>query len=443
MFENKKIFIFGMAKSGYEVAKLLSKYNNLILITDSKEQDIDRVNELEDLGVDVVITENQIDLIDDSYDYMIKNPGIPANNPVVEKAKKLGIKIINEIECAYHFLPRNVKIIGITGSNGKTTTTTIIYEILKKQYNNVYLGGNIGYPLSQIVEQIKENSYLVMEISDHQLCDMYDFKTDISLLLNLVHAHIDFHGSYDKYKEMKKRIFNNHSKNDLAILNFDNEDVMNLTKDIRSSKKYFSKSKKKDAYIKDATIYYNGEEIIECKDIKLKGIHNYENIMAAIIVLKDLKVENKIIKKFLKTFGGVEHRIEYVKTIKGVDYYNDSKSTNNEATITALKTFNNPTILIMGGLDRNIPFDELKEYMNNVKAIVCYGETKDKIKKFANKNRLECYVVDSLNEAVIRSHKISESGDTVLLSPACASWDQFNTFEERGNLFKELVNKLK
>ena len=436
MFENKKIFIFGMAKSGYEVAKLLSKYNNEIVITDGKKQDENHVKELEKLGVKVLITENQIDLIDESFDYMIKNPGIPANNKVVLKAKELGIKIINEIECAYHFLPRNVKIIGITGSNGKTTTTTMIYEILKKQYKNVYLGGNIGYPLSQIVEKIKENSYLVMEISDHQLCDMYEFKTDISLLLNLVHAHIDFHGSYEKYKEMKKRIFNNHSKNDLAILNYDNEDVLDLTKDIRSSKKYFSKSKKKDAYIKDATIYYKDEEIIECKDIKLKGIHNYENIMAAIIVLKDLKVDNKTIKKYLKTFGGVEHRIEFVKTIKGVDYYNDSKSTNNEATITALKTFDNPTILIMGGLDRNIPFDELKEYMENVK------ETKEKIKKFANKNKIECYVVDSLNAAIIRAHKISETGDTVLLSPACASWDQFNSFEERGNLFKELVNKL-
>ena len=443
MFENKKIFIFGMARSGYEVAKLLSKYNNLILVTDGKKQDEEHVKELENLGVDVVITENQIDLLDETYDYMIKNPGIPANNKVVEKAKKLGIKIINEVECAYHFLPRNVKIIGITGSNGKTTTTTMIYEILKNQYKNVYLGGNIGYPLSGLIGKIKENSYLVMEISDHQLCDMYDFKTDISLLLNLVHAHIDFHGTYEKYMEMKKRIFNNHSKNDLAILNFDNEDVMNLTKDIKSSKKYFSKSKKKDAYIKDAKIYYDGEEIIDCKDIKLKGIHNYENIMAAIIVLKDLKVENKTIKKFLKTFGGVEHRIEYVKTIKGVEYYNDSKSTNNEATITALKTFTSPTILIMGGLDRNIPFDELKDYMENVKAIVCYGETKEKIKKFANKNKKECYVVDSLNEAVIRAYKTSESGDTVLLSPACASWDQFNTFEERGNLFKELVNKLK
>ena len=443
MFENKKIFIFGMAKSGYEAAKLLSKYNNEILITDSKEQDEDHVKELNDLGVKVEITTNQIDLIDNTYDYMIKNPGIPANNPIVLKAKELGIKIINEIEMAYHFLPKNTKIIGITGSNGKTTTTTIIYEILKRKFDNVYLGGNIGFPLSQIVGDIKENSILVMEISDHQLCDMYDFKTDISLLLNLVHAHIDFHGSYEVYKAMKKRIFNNHTDKDIAILNGDNPDVIELTEDIPSTKKYFSKTQQLDAYIKEDGIYYDNKLVIKFKDIKIKGMHNYENIMACVIAIKQFGVENNIIEDFLYDFGGVEHRIEYVDTIEGVDYYNDSKSTNNAATITALKTFDTPTILIMGGLDRNIPFDELAPYVDNVKAIICYGETKEKIEKFAYQNHLESYVLDNLEEAVEKAATISEKGDTVLLSPACASWDQFKTFEERGELFKKLVKGLK
>ena len=443
MFENKKIFIFGMAKSGYEAAKLLSKYNNEILITDGKEQDENHVKELTDLGVKVEITTNQIDLIDNTFDYMIKNPGIPANNPVVLKAKELGIKIINEIEMAYHFLPKNTKIIGITGSNGKTTTTTLIYEILKRKYENVYLGGNIGYPLSQIVNDIKDNSILVMEISDHQLCDMYEFKTNISLLLNLVHAHIDFHGSYEIYKAMKKRIFNNHTNTDLAILNHDNSDVLELTNDIVSTKKYFSKTDKLDAYIENDGIYYNNELVLKFSDIKLKGMHNYENIMACILAVKEFDVENEIIKEYLSTFKGVEHRIEYVDTINGVDYYNDSKSTNNEATMTALKTFKNPTILIMGGLDRNIPFDNLADYVSNVKAIVCYGETKNKIKEFADNNNVNCYVLENLNEAVNKAYEIAESGDTVLLSPACASWDQFKTFEERGELFKNLVKGLR
>lgn len=443
MFENKKIFIFGMAKSGYEAAKLLASFNNEIIITDSKEQDINHVKELENLKVKVVITDNQIDLLDETFDYMIKNPGIPATNPLVLKAKSLGIKVINEIEMAYHFLPNNVKIIGITGSNGKTTTTTITYEMLKMKYDNVYLGGNIGYPLSQIVRDIKEGSILVMEISDHQLCDMYDFKTDISMLLNLVHAHIDFHGTYDKYMEMKKRIFNNHSELDLAILNYNNEDVLNLTNDIKSKKMYFSNNKEKDSYIKENAIYYKDEKIIELNNIKLKGIHNYENIMASIIALKEFDVENEIIKEYLSKFNGVEHRIEYVRTLNKRYFYNDSKSTNNEATITALKTFKTPTILIMGGLDRNIPFDDLKDYLGNVKAIVSYGETKMKIKEFADSNNIDCYILDNLKESTIKAYEISSEEDTILLSPACASWDQFKSFEDRGTLFKQVVNNLK
>lgn len=442
MFENKKIFIFGMAKSGYEAAKLLANYNNKIIITDSKEQNEEHVSELKSLGVEVIITNDQLSLIDDTYDYMIKNPGISASNPVVLKARELGIKVINEIEMAYHFLPNNTKIVGITGSNGKTTTTTIIYEMLKMKYPDTYLGGNIGYPLSQIVGEIKENSILVMEISDHQLCDMYEFKTDISLLLNLVHAHIDFHGSYEKYMEMKKRIFNNHTNSDLAIMNHDNNDVLNLTSDIVSNKKYFSKTDKLNAYIEDGAIYYNNEKVIELNNIRIKGMHNYENVMAAVIALKEFDISNEIINEYLSKFGGVEHRIEFVREYNGRVFYNDSKATNNEATITALKTFTTPTILIMGGLDRNIPFDELSSYLNNVKVIVCYGETKEKINEFAKINNKECYVLENLEEATKKAYEISEEKDTILLSPACASWDQFNTFEERGNLFKKIVGEL-
>ncbi|MBP3461378.1 MAG: UDP-N-acetylmuramoyl-L-alanine--D-glutamate ligase [Bacilli bacterium] len=441
MFENQKIFIFGMAKSGYEIAKLLAPSNEII-ITDNKEQNSDHIKELEKLGVKVFITNDQLELLDDSFNYMIKNPGIKADNPVVLKAKEYGIKVINEIEASYNYLPNSTKIIGVTGSNGKTTTTTMIYEILKEKYDNVYLGGNIGYPLAQIVKDIKENSILVMEISDHQLCDMYKFKTNISLLLNLVHAHIDFHGSYERYMEMKKRIFNNHTEEDIAILNYDNNDVMNLTKNIKSKKQYFSKNQKKNCYIENNAIYYEDEEIVKLEEIKIKGMHNYENIMAAILVLKIFDVENELIKKYLSSFNGVEHRIEYVKELNGRVFYNDSKATNNAATITALKTFKTPTILIMGGLDRKIPFDELKDYMENVKLIVCYGQTKDVLEEFAKKNNIKNIKVDNLKEAIVKAYENSEEKDTILFSPACASWDQFDTFEQRGELFKKIVNEL-
>lgn len=441
MIKNKKVFIFGMAKSGYEVAKLLAPSNEVI-VTDSKKQNEEHIKILEELGVKIYITDNQLDLIDDSFDYMIKNPGIKFDNPVVLKAKSLNIEVVNEIEIAYDYLPKNVKIIGITGSNGKTTTTTMIYEILKMKYDNVYLAGNIGYPLSQIVKDIKENSILVMEISDHQLCDMYNFKTNVSLLLNLVHAHIDFHGSYEKYMAMKKRIFNNHTESDIAILNYDNSDVLNLTSDIKSTKKYFSKEEKKDCYIENDSIYYGKEEVIKLEDIKLKGMHNYENVMATILALKEFDVENEIIRKYLNNFNGVEHRIEFVKELNGRIFYNDSKATNNEATITALKTFKTPTILIMGGLDRKIPFDDLKDYMGNVKLLICYGETKDVLEEFARKNNIKNIKVNNLEEATKEAYKNSQENDIILLSPACASWDQFETFEQRGELFKKIVNEL-
>ena len=441
MIKNKKVFIFGMAKSGYEVAKLLAPSNEVI-VTDSKKQNEEHIKILEELGVKIYITDNQLDLIDDSFDYMIKNPGIKFDNPVVLKAKSLNIEVVNEIEIAYDYLPKNVKIIGITGSNGKTTTTTMIYEILKMKYDNVYLAGNIGYPLSQIVKDIKENSILVMEKSDHQLCDMYNFKTNVSLLLNLVHAHIDFHGSYEKYMAMKKRIFNNHTESDIAILNYDNSDVLNLTSDIKSTKKYFSKEEKKDCYIENDSIYYGKEEVIKLEDIKLKGMHNYENVMATILALKEFDVENEIIRKYLNNFNGVEHRIEFVKELNGRIFYNDSKATNNEATITALKTFKTPTILIMGGLDRKIPFDDLKDYMGNVKLLICYGETKDVLEEFARKNNIKNIKVNNLEEATKEAYKNSQEKDIILLSPACASWDQFETFEQRGELFKKIVNEL-
>ena len=203
MFENKKIFILGMARSGYEAAKLLSDYNNEIIVTDGKEQKEELVSELESLGVKVIITSDQLSLLDDSFDYVIKNPAIRRDNAAVIKAKELGIPVINEIEASYYFLPKNVKIITITGSNGKTTTTTMVYELLKHSSHTVHVGGNIGIPLSSFVEDIKPNDILVLEISDHQLCDMYHFKSDISVLTNLSETHIDFHGSYEIYKQTK------------------------------------------------------------------------------------------------------------------------------------------------------------------------------------------------------------------------------------------------
>mgnify|MGYP004500424489 FL=1 len=443
MIKDKKILILGMARSGISVAKLLSNYNNEIVITDLKEQDDKILKELASLNISVIITDDQSQLINDSYDYVIKNPAIKKDNKAVVKAKSLNIPVINEIEASYSFLPKDTKIIAITGSNGKTTTTTITYELLKYSNYNVHVGGNIGIPLSSIVTDVKPNDILVLEISDHQLCDMYNFKADISVITNLSEVHIDFHDTYENYKNVKKKIFNNQTENDIAILNKENEDVMELTKNIKPKKIYFSSKNKADAYIDNNKIMYNNEEIIDINDIKIKGNHNYENIMVAVIIAKKFGVTNENIKEFLSNFGGVEHRIEYVKTVNKRKFYNDSKATNNKSTVIALDSFNEPTILIMGGLDRNIPFDEIESHLKNTKYIICYGETKYKIKEFADKYNVNSFVVENLNEATNKAYELSNEDDVILLSPACASWDQYPDFETRGNEFKEIVNKLK
>lgn len=441
MFENKKIFILGMARSGYEAAKLLSDYNNEIIVTDGKEQKEELVSELESLGVKVIITGDQLSLLDDSFDYVIKNPGIKYDNPVVVKAKELGIKVINEIEMAYSFLDKSVNIIGVTGSNGKTTTTTLISEFMKNSFDNVYLGGNIGIPLSNFVRDIKPNSYLVLEISDHQLCDMYDFKTNVSVLTNITPTHLDFHKSYEVYQMTKKKIFNNHTSDDLAVINKDDEVSMKITDDIKSTKVYYGHDKTNLAYYDEEGIYYDGKLVIKLDDIILKGKHNYQNIMGAIIAVKKYGVTDEVIQKVLKEFKGVEHRLEYVDTINGVTYYNDSKATNCVSTITALNSFDKPTILLLGGYDRGHSFHDLDNSMKNVKCVVCFGETKNRIEEFCNDLNIKCYKNDTLKEAMNVVKDICTPGDVVLLSPACASWDQYDRFEDRGDEFKKLVRE--
>ncbi len=438
MFENKKIFVFGMARSGYEVSKLLKKHNNNIILVDAKEQDEEKVKELEQLGIKIFIDKQAINYLDESFDYVVKNPGISNENELIKKANELNIPVINEIEVSYHFLPK-VKLISVTGSNGKTTTTTMIYNMIKRFTPNCHMCGNMGIPLSKMIDEIKENDILIMEISSQQLNNFKDFKPDIAVLTNLIPVHIDFFGNYENYKNVKKRIFKNFDDKSLAILNLENDDVINLTKDIKGRKEYFSSKRKTDCYYENNAIYYRNEKVIDVKDILVKGMHNYENIMCAILVMKELNIPNQIIFDELSTFKGVEHRIEFVKELNKRKFYNDSKATNTVSTRIALDSFKDPTILIMGGLDRGHSFDELNDHMQNVKYVICYGETKERIKKWCPK---ECKVVDNLEQATKKAYELSSKGDIILLSPACASWDQFNSFEDRGTLYKDVINKL-
>lgn len=445
MFNNKKIFILGMARSGYYAAKVLAKRNNLIVINDINEnQDKNRVNELKELGVNVILGSHPDNILNETFDYIIKNPGVHFDHKYLIYAKKHNIKVINEIEMAYHLLPKNVKIIAITGTNGKTTTTSLTYEIVKSAYKDkTHLAGNIGFPLCEVLNDINDGDYLVMEIGVPQLHDFYDFNSDISVLTNIYEAHLDMFKTKDYYNENKLRIFMNHTKNNIAIINKGNIDAYRITQNINSTKKYFSSKEKIDGcYIMNNRIFYYNEEIININDIKLKGIHNYENIMCAIMISKELNIPNEIIKNVISNFTGVEHRIEFVKTINGVDYYNDSKATNVTSTQIALSAFKKPTILLMGGLDRGHSFNELKDYMKNVKLVCSFGQTKNRIKDFCDSINIKTIINETLEEALNTASNNAIGGDVILLSPACASWDQYKSFEDRGNDFKNIVKNM-
>ena len=438
-----RVFVLGMARSGYEAARLLVSRGYDVLVNDGKEeQNPEHVDELRELGVELHLGGHPDDLLDETFSMVVKNPGISNNHKYVEKANELDIPVINEMELAYRYFPRDVRIIGITGTNGKTTTTTITYEIFKAAMDRVFLAGNIGYPVCSIVDQLEPDDIVVMEVSDHQLSNVSEFKTDVAVLTNLFEAHIDFHGSYERYIAMKKRIFNFHTKSDIAILNKDNSDVMELTRDIGSMKKYFSSISQADCCIHKGAIWYDGEKVIALEDIRIKGSHNYENTMAAIMAAKEFGIDNKTISRVMKNFNGVEHRLEFSGTVDGVDYYNDSKATNIKSTQIALSSFNKPTVLLLGGMDRGHSFDELRDYLANVSMIISYGETRFRIDEFAESCGIECIVTETLEEAVLAAYETAERGSVVLLSPACASWDQFADFEARGNLFKECVKKL-
>ena len=443
MYENKKILILGAAKSGIAVAKLLANKNNDIILTDLNELNKDIEKELNDLGVKIVITKNQLDLIDSSIDLVIKNPAIMSTSPLIKRCEELNLRVENEIEVAYHFLPDNIKIIGVTGSNGKTTTTTIIYNMLKCLGKSVVMGGNIGTPLTDLLPNIKSVDILLLEISDHQLCDIHDFKTDISILTNICPTHLDYHGTYEHYKMTKKRIFNKHTYSDLAIINYENSDALNVSRDILSKKVYFSSNGNTSckAYLLGDGIYLNNELVLQKDDIKLQGVHNYENIMAALLVVENFGLDIDKIKSFLKTFGGVEHRLEFVRNYNGVDFYNDSKSTNPTATITALKTFDKPIHLILGGLNRNQDFHELDEFMKNVKYIYAIGEVTNIVYDYASSINIPCFKGKTLENAMEFLKENISDGEVVLLSPASSSQDQYPHFEDRGNEFKNIVEK--
>lgn len=447
MFENKKVLILGLARSGYEAAKYLAKRNNEVILNDYKEeslQDSKQVEELKSLGVKLIFGSHPDDLLDNSFDYLIKNPGIAIDHKYVIEAKKLGIEVINEVEMTYRLLPKDVTLIGITGTNGKTTTTTLTHLILKEAFGDrVHLTGNIGYPFCSLLDKLKKEDIIVMEVSCQQGENIKEFRPNIGVFTNIDQAHIDFMKSYEHYKEVKSRMFYNQTEEDTAILNIENDEVMNTLDRIKSKTKYFSsKNEINGCYLKDGYIYYYDEKVIDISHIKIPGTHNLENCMAAIMVAKEFNVSNEIIDKVLSEFSGVEHRLEYVDTVNGVRYYNDTEATNIKCTQIALSSFDEDTTIILGGLERGQNFYDLEPYMKNVKNIIGIGQCRERVREFGEKLGIPTYIYEHLKDGFKKCVEVTKSG-IVLLSPASASWDQYKECEIRGAEFKDYVRKMR
>ncbi len=448
MFQNQKIFILGFARSGYDAAKVLIERGNQVLVNDGKPQqqeDFEKIEELKKLGVSFVFGEHPDALFDSSYDYLVKNPGVPIDHKYVLKAQEWNIPVINETEMAFRLLPKdkNIRLIGITGTNGKTTTTTLIYRFLKEDGRSVHLAGNIGYPLCRFLKELKKDDIIVDEVSCQQLENFVEYRPDVGVLTNISEAHLEFMKTYDHYKEIKARLFQNQTKKDVAILNMGNEEVLRLTKDIRSTSKFFSsKAEVNGAYLKDQAIYYYDEKIASFGEISLIGTHNYENIMAAIMAVKEFGVSTAAIRNVLKEFHGVPHRLELVGEVDGRKFYNDTEATNIRCCQIALSSFSSPVILFLGGYERNQNFDELDSYVSSVKAIVTLGACRKRVKDFGDRRNIPTYEEETLKEAFWKAWEVSEPGDVLLLSPASASWDQYKQCEDRGDEFRQYVEEL-
>jgi len=442
---HKHILVLGLAKSGLAAAKLLHELGAYVTVNDLKaSQDDAAVKELQSLGMKVVTGDHPLTLLtDENMDLVVKNPGIPYSNPIVKAAVEKKIPVITEVELAYKI--SDAEIIAITGSNGKTTTTTLIYEMLAEGKKNPLIAGNIGKVACEVAQHATSEHIIVMELSSFQLLGTIEFRPSIAILLNIFDAHLDYHGTKEEYVFAKGKIYEHQLASDISIINEDDSEVMSLGKVSKGQKLYFStlRENKEGTYLKDGSIWYKDEEVIRLEEIVLPGEHNVENILAAITAVKLKGVSNKAIHKVLTTFPGVKHRLQFVAEVEGRRFYNDSKATNILATSKALSAFKNPTILLAGGLDRGNEFDDLLPYLSQVKAVILFGETAKKLERIARESGIEVIkFVDNVEQAVYTAYEVSEKQDVILLSPACASWDQYKTFEQRGDIFIQAVHKL-
>ena len=439
MFSNKRILVCGMAKSGQSAARLLSEMGAFVTVQDMREE-IDWTYDRISAGLEIYLGRNPDDIVH-IYDLIIISPGISVYAPFVKKAESLDIPVWGEAELAYRLCP--CPMVAITGTNGKTTVTTLVGEILKLHNPGTVIGGNIGIPLTELVTTLTPENIVVAEISSFQLETIAAFKPKISAVLNMTEDHLDRHHTMENYIAMKSRIFENQSASDICVLNYDNL----ITREMQPPGQviYFSAKETlgTGVYLRDGLIVAKLQEslpeqiIANMADIKVMT----ENALAATALALCAGASPENVSRGLHEFKSVPHRLEYIATIDGVDYYNDSKATNTDAAIKAIESINAPIVLIGGGYDKNADFTPwVKSFDGNVKELLIFGATSQKIVDICNNLSFTNYEVTfSLQEAVAKAREKAKPGDTVLFSPACASFDMFKNFEERGDMFKQYV----
>lgn len=449
-YKEKKALVVGMAKSGAASAALLQSLGAHVIIYDAKkrhELPAEIVDELSKHPYTDRLGQDILPLIDE-IDIMVLSPGVPPGLPFIQKAHDLGKRVIAEIELG--FSVSKADFIAITGTNGKTTTTALTGDIFKNAGFNTFVLGNIGVPITQEALNTKAGDVVVAETAALQLDATIEYKPVESAILNITEDHLDRYGNMENYIAAKAKIFKNQTEENFCVLNFDNEYCLSLIPDIAARVIGFSAAGEVEngAFVRGGTMIFRLDgketEIIRTDEIRIPGRHNMENALAAAALASLYGIGAEVIARTLREFAGVEHRIEFVRTVGGVDFINDSKGTNPDATIRAIQAMKKPTVLILGGYDKKSDFASLYEsFTANIKSVVLLGATAGKLAEAANNAGFTDYIMaKSLQDAVQKAFSVAEEGYNVLLSPACASYDMFKNFEERGAVFKQIVKEL-
>ena len=446
---NQKVLVFGSGISGIGATRLLEQVGREVILYDGNASlDAEKIKKQigEQTKTEVILGDLQEDVMK-TLDLVVMSPGVPTDLPIVNKMRDMGIPIWGEIELAFTYGKGDV--LAITGTNGKTTTTALLGEIMKNYKKSVYVVGNIGNPYTEVALDMSEESVAVAEVSSFQLETIHEFRPCVSAILNITPDHLNRHHTMEAYIEAKEDVAKNQTKDDTCVLNYEDEVLRKFGENVNAEVLYFSSQRKLDKgiYLENGNIVYKDEEetvVCHVEELQLLGTHNYENVMAATAMAIAYGVPMDVIRKTIKAFAGVAHRIEFVCEKHGVAYYNDSKGTNPDAAIKAVEAMNRKTLLIGGGYDKDSEYEEwIQSFDGKVKHLVLLGQTREKIAETAKKLGFENIImVDSLEEAVATCAKLAEPGEAVLLSPACASWGMFKNYEERGDKFKEFVNAL-